>query len=195
MNILDLLKYGKLLNGELQQCESLLENNAFCDQQIGNLLTRINELKKEIKKLNITIKKVNNFHREEYLEFATELLNQNDGDYVFSKVLVFDDENNAKFHYYISDPSTSEFLRKDVTYESDLNNIISSGMLDNTIHFREDNFSLLDGNYNINSELCKSDLLKEASIKAMQIKLDNPYITNAQRLDSILESNKKELTK
>ena len=196
MNIIALLEHGKILNEELQQCESLLEDYTFCDQQIGNILARINELKTEIKKLNMIIKKVNNFYREEYLEFATEMLNQNGGNYVLSKTLIFDHNNTqGKFHYFISDESMAEFLQKDVSYKSDLDNLINVGMLKNTIHFSEDNFSLLDDNYNINSELCKSKLLKEASIKAMQIKLDNPYITNEQRLDTILEDNKKELTK
>ena len=197
LNVLELLRYGQLLHAELQKCESLLDGLSGIYVGRSELLReKIKKLREDIKDVDRLVKKIDNFHREEFLDFAVKLLNQDGSNYVLTKTLIFDHKSTqGKFHYFISDEAMADFLQKDVSYKSDLDNLINVGMLKNTIHFSEDNFSLLDDNYNINSELCKSKLLKEASIKAMQIKLDNPYITNEQRLDTILEDNKKELTK
>ncbi len=196
-NVLELLRYGQLLHAELQKCESLLDGLSGIYVGRSELLReKIKKLREDIKDVDRLVKKIDNFHREEFLDFAVKLLNQDGSNYVLTKTLIFDHKSTqGKFHYFISDEAMADFLQKDVSYKSDLENLINLGMLKNTIHFDEDNFSLLDFNYNINSELKKNEKLEQPIIQILQSGLENPYITNEQRLEYALEENKKRVNK
>lgn len=197
LNVLELLRYGQLLHAELQKCESLLDGLSGIYVGRSELLReKIKKLREDLKDVDRLVKKIDNFHREEFLDFAVKLLNQDGSNYVLTKTLIFDHKSTqGKFHYFISDEAMADFLQKDVSYKSDLENLINLGMLKNTIHFDEDNFSLLDFNYNINSELKKNEKLEQPIIQILQSGLENPYITNEQRLEYALEENKKRVNK
>ena len=145
--------------------------------------------------LNKYLKKTDNFHPEDFLKFACLYLNQRENNYVFSKITMYDHNNyGVKNHYFITDEVTAEILNNK-NCEYDLDFIKDSDILKDSIHIEEGKFSLIDSNYDLNRELIKKDELIYPIYRILQMKIDNPYILNEERLDNMLLDNKKELTK
>jgi len=193
-NIYELLEYGKFLKREVEQLNFDLENSEEYD--LYNIKSAIKDVRDEIKVLNKYLKKTDNFHPEDFLPFVVEYLNQCDYKYVYSKITMFDHNNyGAKNHYFISDEATAEYLNENINCEYDFNNISKAGVLKDIMHFEEGKFSLIDSNYDLNKELCKKKELIYPIYHILQMKLDNPYIFNEQRMDIALNDIKKGINK
>ena len=194
-NIYQLLEYGKFLKKELLGLYFDLENNDNY-KNIDSIKEVINDIKEELDKVNNIIKRLDNFTPEEFLKFATEYLNQLGNNYTYSRITMYDHTNySVKNHYFISDPVTSKYLNENINCEYDFNFIENSPILDNTIHFEDRTFSLLDSNYDINYELSKKNELIYPVYTILQNKLNNPFILNEEVLENNLLDNKKGINK
>ena len=193
-NIYELLEYGKFLKRELEQLYFDLENDETRD--IYSVKDAINDIKNELRVLNKYLKKIDNFHPEDFLKFATEYLNQFDNNYVYSRITMFDHNNyGVKTHYFISDEVTAKYLNENINCEYDFENINNSEILNDIIHVEEGKFSLIDSNYDLNKELIKKEELIYPIYNILQLKIDNPYILNNERLDNTLLEIKKGINK
>ena len=130
---------------------------------------------------------------EEFLDFAVNYLNQDGSNYVLFSLELPDKKCLSKKHYFISDEITSDILADSLSYDTSLDYIERKGILNNTIHFTEDSFSIIDENYKVNKEIMKKEQLESAVYKLLQLIMDEPNITNKQRLEIILKEKKKEL--
>ncbi len=131
---------------------------------------------------------------EEFLDFAVNYLNQDGSNYVLFSLELPDKKCLSKKHYFISDEITSDILADSLSYDTSLDYIERKGILNNTIHFTEDSFFIIDENYIVNKEIMKKEQLESAVYKLLQLIIDEPNITNKQRLEIILNEKKKELT-
>ena len=131
---------------------------------------------------------------EEFLDFAVNYLNQDGSNYVLFSLELPDKKCLSKKHYFISDEITSDILADSLSYDTSLDYIERKGILNNTIHFTEDSFSIIDENYKVNKEIMKKSELECAMYRLLQLIMDEPNITNKQRLEIILKEKKKELT-
>ena len=194
-DIYQLLEYGKFLKNELMQLYFDLENNDNY-KYLDSIKDVINDIKEELNKLDLIIKRIDNFTPEEFLNFATIYLNQLGNNYKYSRITMYDHNNySIKNHYFISDDITSNYLNENINCEYDFNLIEKSPILDNTIHFEDSNFSLIDSNYDINYELSKKSELVYPIYSILQRKLDNPFILNEEVLENALLDNKKGINK
>ena len=130
---------------------------------------------------------------EEFLDFAVNYLNQDGSNYVLFSLELPDKKCLSKKHYFISDEITSDILADSLSYDTSLDYIERKGILNNTIHFTEDSFFIIDENYIVNKEIMKKEQLESAVYKLLQLIMDEPNITNKQRLEIILKEKKKEL--
>ena len=131
---------------------------------------------------------------EEFLDFAVNYLNQDGSNYVLFSLELPDKKCLSKKHYFISDEITSDILADSLSYDTSLDYIERKGILNNTIHFTEDSFFIIDENYIVNKEIMKKSELECAMYRLLQLIIDEPNITNKQRLEIILNEKKKELT-
>ena len=131
---------------------------------------------------------------EEFLDFAVNYLNQDGSNYVLFSLELPDKKCLSKKHYFISDEITSDILADSLSYDTSLDYIERKGILNNTIHFTEDSFFIIDGDYKVNKEIMKKSELECAVYKLLQLIIDEPNITNKQRLEITLNEKKKELT-
>ncbi len=131
---------------------------------------------------------------EEFLDFAVNYLNRDGSNYVLFSLELPDKKCLSKKHYFISDEITSDILADRLSYDTSLDYIERKGILDNTIHFTEDSFSIIDEDYNVNKEIMKKSELESAVYRLLQLIMDEPDITNKRRLEIILNEKKNELT-
>ena len=194
-DIYQLLKYGKFLKKELLELYFDLENNDNY-KNTTSIKNVINDIKEELDRLNSILKRIDNFTPEEFLGFSTKYLNQLGNNYIYSRITMYDPNNySVKNHYFISDDITSKYLNENINCIYDFNLLENSHILDNTIHFEDSNFSLIDSSYDINYELSKKSELIYPVYTILQKKLNNPFLLNEEVLENTLLDNKKGINK
>ena len=194
-NIYDLLEYGRLLKNEIKQLSLDLDNDYLC-KNTSKIKQAILEIQEELLLLNKYIKHIDNFYAEDFLMFATKYLNNLGYKYLYFKINMFDYNNyGVKTHHFITDEIASDFLLNNMNCEYDFSYVINSQLLKDAIHVEDMNFSLIDSNFNINHELSKKEELLDPIYEILQMKIDNPSIHNEERIEKVLDRNKKELIK
>ena len=216
-NIKDIMKYSLILEKELSKNQyklKELETNPLTNRKEKiHLRNRIRDLILEINRIHEYLSLNTNFKTPEFVEFMAKFLNITEGKYVSSKVLMFKTRyshypinggniferysregrtiiEGGKFNYFISDDATATFITKNISNESDLNRLLALNFLNDIDYFTEDTFYPFNSDFTFDERVKRHNTLSRAILELIQLKIDNPEISDRERYEIVLNKTK-----
>ncbi len=193
VDIIELVKYRnylhKELKKELRQLE-IAEQDLLKTPNRQIRLQRMKDIKRKLAEVDKTFRETATFKTEEFVDFMTKFLVLTEGDYVktrFKPVTISGQEKPVEY-YMISHPETRESLKEIIKNQYDLERFLFSKSPEDVTKFKGPYTYPFKKNTKMKNQYKKHYRLKIAIYELMQLKIDNPDITDEERYNIVLEN-------
>ena len=157
-------------------------------------LDNVQKLQNALNKLEDLISYYSTYDTKDFALFMKNFLTLTEGDFVSTKIVVEDErydksEPKKKNTYYmVSDKASSEFVKGHVRNEIELTYFLDFHANEDVTFFDKKFVFPFNRKLRIKSEFSKYPRLEEAIYELIDLKLDNPAISDIKRFHVVLEN-------
>ena len=196
-----------------QEKYAALGNNPFKNSKEKNeVYERILQLNDALDGIREIMYKGANFKTSEFAKFMTDFLILTKGNFKLTELTIASDYNpdetffeqlkrkrarkkgirlpNIKGtkHYFISDPATKEFILENIYDEEDLETFLDMGYTKDLTMFDSYQTYLFNSDFTMKRKFARYPRLKTAIYELIQLKMDNPRLTDEERFQMVLNN-------
>lgn len=195
-NIKELLAYRNGYTNKLNEKILLLENlKGFKSKEAKKkLIIEIEIINNKLSEIESLLKKTTNFKRDEFKDFMTNILCLTEGSYgnytytVYRnpEEKIFFKKNKEKIYHLICKKDTIEYIKENIYYDYEFINFINDSNLYDVTLFEEEIIYPFNLDLTIRPKYARYPKLKNAIYELIQLKLDNPDITDEERYQIVI---------
>ncbi len=191
--IIELVQYRNFLyrcmKRELRNCK-IAERRELKSVGREIRLNSLREIQDRIYDLEDTFRKNGTFKSEEFADFLTQFLTLTETDTVKTsfRPTLSTGETKDITHYVICSPEIRDILKENVKTDIDLARFWKTKTNEDIIKISGDTVYPFNNNLKMSSQFRRHKRLKIAIYELMQLKIDNPEITDKERYEIVLNN-------
>ena len=191
--IIEMVKYRNFLHRALAdeiRAYNVDEQDLLLNPRRRIRTQRMSDLKKLIREMEPDFRENATFKTDEFTSFMVQFLTLTEGNFAKTKFrpVSKDGELGDTTYYVISSPETKEALKETIKTDVDLAKFISGKSPEDVTKLRGDYIYPFKKNLRMKDKFARYDRLKIAIYELMQLKMDNPEITDKERYQIVLEN-------
>ena len=190
ISIIKMVNQRNALLEELRKIKTTLEQNPH---QTKNLSKRAREIVSQLDEIEKILKENATFQTNEFADFIRNVFILSEDGYELTRITR---KNSNEKYYIISDKATQEFLQEEIRFEKDLDHFLQISKESQTVVLSGETTYPFKENLKMDSRFSKHKKLRIAIYNLIQLKLDQPDISDEERykqaLNILLRNNLKE---
>ena len=196
VEIIELVKYRNRLYSELKEeirLQEIEEQDLLKTPNREIRLQRMKYLKTKLQNIEKIFRETAIFKTDEFVDFMTKFLTLTEGNYVKTKFrpVTTSGEEKPVDYYMISYPETRESLKEVIKDQYDLKRFLFGRSPEDVTKFKGPYTYPFKKNSKMKNKYTRHSRLKIAIYELMQLKIDNPNITDEERYNIVLENTVK----